>query len=149
MHRIRRIGTVVAATVVALTLTSVAAAPASAASRPKGPQPVSALVSTVRSNQTSWVSVWWKTDRRVCDAKVVVWGNSRVDIGYPGNRPYTSFSNGDTLSRRETDYTSFRVTPHVNGSAWVILAATITFNNCDRHARTQSRSTGFLLPVRT
>jgi hypothetical protein len=150
MQNVRRIGAFVAATLAALTLTSVAAAPASAATRPQGPQPVNQLLGSVRNNQTSWVNVWWKTDRTICDAKLVVWGNSRVDVDYPGNTArYTAFSHGSTLTRRGTDYTAVKVTPHYNGSSWVLLAATMTYNYCGRHARTESKTTGFLLTVRS
>jgi hypothetical protein len=127
-----------------------ATAPAkSAAAEPKvkGPEPINQLIA-VRDGQTSLVKVWWKTDRTICDAKLIIWGNSRVTVAYPPMfRNFTSFSDGPTLTRRESDFTSFRVTPHVGGSAWVILAGTMTYDYCGRHARTQSKSTGFLLTV--
>jgi uncharacterized membrane protein len=149
MKTSRRIRAVLATAVAALAMTSVATAtPAAAARRVKGPEPVNALLQTVNNNQATWVSVWWKTDRTICDAKVRVWGNANVVIGYPSNTAtYTSFAHGSTLLRRETDFTSFKVTPHYNRSTWALLAATISYNNCGRHTRTRTKTTGLLLPV--
>jgi hypothetical protein len=122
--------------------------PAKAAPAVKGPEPINQLIA-VQDGKTTWVKVWWKTDRTICNAKLIVWGNSQVEIGYPLNtRNYAPFNDGPTLVRRDTDFTSFRVTPHVGSSAWVILAGTLTYDYCGRHDRTQSKSTGFLLTVR-
>ncbi len=114
----------------------------------KGPKPINQLIA-VPDGKTTSVKVWWKTDRTICHAKLIVWGNPRVQIGYPlVTRNFASFNHGPTLVRRDTDFTSFRVTPHVGGSAWVILAGTLTYDYCGRHDRTQSKSTGLLLTVR-
>jgi hypothetical protein len=148
MNKVRRLGALVTAMLAVLTVTSLVASPASAARRVKGPEPVNQLIA-VQDGQSSWVRVWWKTDSTICDAKLIIWGNSRVDVGYPfTTRNYTSFSNGDMLTRRETDFTAFRVTPHIGRSSWILLAGTMTYNSCGWHARTQSKSTGFLLTVR-
>lgn len=147
MNKVRRLSALAAALLAVITVTSLAAAPASAAQKVKGPEPINQLIA-VQDGKTTWVNVWWKTDRTICDAKLIVWGNPRVDVGYPGNRGFTSFRNGAVLDRRETDFTSFRVTPHVGNSAWVIMGGTLTYNYCGWHAQTQSKSTGFLLTVR-
>jgi hypothetical protein len=149
MKTSRRIGAVLVTALAALAMTSVATAtPAAAVKRVEGPEPVNALLRTVNNNQATWVSVRWKTDRTICDAKVRVWGNSNVVIDYPSNTAtYTSFAHGSTLLRRETDLTSFRVTPHYNRSTWALLAATISYNNCGWHPRTRTKTTGVLLPI--
>jgi hypothetical protein len=149
MKTSRRIRAVLATALAALAMTSIAAAtPAAADRRVKGPEPVNALLQTVNTNQATWVSVEWKTDRTICDAEVRVWGNPNVVIGYPSNTAtYTSFAHGSTLLRRDTDFTSFKVTPHFHRSTWALLAATITYNYCGRHSRTRTKNTGFLLPV--
>jgi hypothetical protein len=148
MKTSRRIRAVLATALAALAMTSIAATPAAAAGRVKGPEPVNALLQTVNTNQATWVSVEWKTDRTICDAEVRVWGNPNVVIGYPSNTAtYTSFAHGSTLLRRDTDFTSFKVTPHFRRSTWALLAATITYNYCGRHSRTRTKNTGFLLPV--
>jgi hypothetical protein len=145
----RRISAFLIVTTAALGLAAeVAPSPASAA--PSGPQPVNQWVRPVRAGVPSWVKVWWRTDRRICNARLVVWGDSAAAIAYPGDRSYTSFSNGSTLSRRETDYTSFRVTATgrtlpLLGSA--LLRARLVYNDCGRFARTRAVDTGFLLPV--
>ncbi|HEY7271786.1 MAG TPA: hypothetical protein VH502_03555 [Actinoplanes sp.] len=146
----RRIGAFLAATVAAPGLASVVApAPASAA-RPHGPHPVNQWLQPVPAGTPTWVKVWWRTDRRVCDARLVVWGGSTVAVTYPSDRSYTSFSNGSTLSRRETDYTSFRVTaagPTLPLLGSALLRARLLYNDCGRFARTRWTDTGFLLPV--
>ena len=146
----RRIGAFVAATVAALGLASVVAPTSASAARPHGPHPLNQWLSSVPAGTPTWVNVWWRTDRRICDARLVVWGGSAVAIAYPGGRSYTSFSNGSTLSRRETDHTSFRVTaagPTLPLLGSALLRARLFYNDCGRFARTQVTDTGFLLPV--
>jgi hypothetical protein len=145
----RRVGAFLAATVAALGLVLVVA-PSAASAAPSGPHPVNQWLRPVPAGVPSWVNVWWRTDRRICNARLVVWGGSSVAIAYPGGRSYTSFSTGSTLSRRETDYTSFQVTATgatlpLLGSA--LLRARLFYNDCGRFARTRATDTGFLLPV--
>jgi hypothetical protein len=147
MNVSRRIGAFVAATVAAVGMMSaVQVAPASAA--PKGPEPTNSLLSTVRADTPTWVNVWWRTDRRACGVRVVAWDSARVSVDYPGGRAFTSFSNGSTLNRRETDYTAFRVTATYGRGTWALLAAQVYYNDCGPRARTKVKSVGFLLPVR-
>jgi hypothetical protein len=150
MIRSRRIGAFLAAIMAAVTIASLTVAPASAATpEQKGPRPVSALLPTVDDGEMSWVSVQWRTDQTICDAKLTVVGNRKVRIDYPRDtRFYASFPHGGTLHRRSTDFTPFRVTPRFGGAAWVVLAGVLTYNFCGRHARTRTMTTGFLLPVR-
>jgi hypothetical protein len=145
----RRIGAFLAATVAALSLASVVA-PSPASAAPRGPHPVNQWLRPVPAGVPTWVAVWWRTDLRICDARLVVWGGSRVAIGYPNGQTYASFSNGSTLSRRETDYTSFRVTavgPTLPLLGSALLRARLFYNDCGRFARTRATDTGFLLPV--
>ena len=159
MKNIRRIGAILGTALATVTTASVATATPASAAPADGPWTVTAApaggpwvvterLPTVANQETAWVSVWWKTDRRICDAKVRVRGGTDVDIDYPANTgSYTSFSHGPTLRKRESDYTSFQVTPHFRKPTVTWLNATITYNNCGWHARTQARSTGFLLRV--
>ena len=146
----RRIGAFLATAVAALGLASVVATTPASAATPRGPQPVNQWLRPVPAGTPTWVSVWWRTDRRICDARLVVWGGPRVQITYPNDRTYTSFWNGSTLSRRETDYTSFRVTaagPTLPLLGSALLRARLIYNDCGRFARTRVTDTGFLLPV--
>jgi hypothetical protein len=152
MKKARRIGAFLAATVAACTLSSLAAAPADAASaarhRARGPQPIDQLLDSAHLNQGTWESVQWRTDQRVCHFKLTIWGGSQADIRYPDNTQYySSFANGSTLSRGETDFTAFRVTPHYQGIIPLILVARYTYDDCGWHARTISKTTGFVVPV--
>jgi hypothetical protein len=154
MNKGRRIGALVAATVAAIGMTmTVTTAPASAAKKVRGPQPVSQLLSTVNDKSATWVDVLFKTDVKVCKFKLVVWGNSKVSISYPevNNmlRPYTSLSKNAQLNKNELDYASFKVTTgDFTRTQWSILPATMYYTNCGKKAKLQSKSTGFLLPVR-
>ncbi|MBM2618740.1 hypothetical protein JIG36_24585 [Actinoplanes sp. LDG1-06] len=153
----RRIG-IVAATAAAVMGLLAVASPASAApatdaqaSAPKqfkGPRVVNQTLATVDANDSQWVRVKWKTDRRVCDAQVVIWANDDVQIDYPSDRDYTSFSRGDTLNRGRGDYTSFRIQADFDRDAWAILAATITYTDCSRNSDTYTSNTGLVVPVR-
>jgi hypothetical protein len=160
MNKARRIGAFLAATVAACALSSLAAAPADAGSsaaaaatsstaqRARGPQPIDQLLDSARIDQGKWEAVQWRTDRRVCHFKLTIWGGSKADIRYPDNTQYySSFANGSTLSRGETDFTAFRVTPHYQGIIPLILVARYTYDDCGRHARTTVKTTGFVVPV--
>ena len=145
MNKGRRIGAVVAATVAAVGMSSVGTvAPAVAAE--KGPRPVSNWLRAVRANTPTWVNVYWRTDRRVCDAEVRFNG-ARLRVDYPGWRNYTSFSRGDNLRPFRTDYTAVRVTPYFNRSGIALLRATITYDDCRLHGFTRRSSTVLTLPV--
>ena len=145
MNKGRRIGAVVAATVAAVGMSSVGTmGPAVAAE--KGPRPVSNWLRAVRAYTPTWVNVYWRTDRPVCDAEVRV-GGARVRVDYPGGGRYTSFSRGDNLWPRRTDYTAVRVTPHFNRSGIAVLRATITYDDCRPHGFTRRSSTVLTLPV--
>jgi hypothetical protein len=146
MNKGRRIGAVVAATVAAVGMSSVCTvAPAAAAEG--GPRPVSNWLRAVRANTPNWVNIYWRTDRRVCDAEVRVNG-ARVRVDYPGiRRNYTSFSQGDNLWPGRTDFTAIRVTPYFNRSGIALLRATITYDDCRPHSFTRRSSTVLTLPV--
>ena len=146
----RRIGAFLAATAAVLGLASVVAPTPASAARPHGPQPVNQWLRPVPAGVPTWVKVWWRTDRRICDARLTVWGGPQVAVSYPGDRSFTSFSNGSTLGRPETDYTSFRVTaagPTLPFLGSALLRARLTYSDCGRFARPRVTDTGFLLPV--
>lgn len=115
----------------------------------KGPRPVTQLLPAVDAGAPEWVRVRWRTDRRVCDVRVVIWGNDDVAIDYPQGRDFTSFSRGDVLGRGKTDYTAFRVRADYDRDAFALLAATISYTDCTRDTRTFSSDTGLMLPVRS
>ena len=141
----KALGAVLAA---ALSLVSVTtASPASAAPRETGPRPVTQLLPTVQPNRPQGITVRWKTDRRVCDVKIRVWGNRNVRVSYPGRRDFVTFAEGDDLRPGRTDTTVFRVTAGFDRPVWAILAATITYDHCGRNAPTLTKNTGLLLPV--
>jgi hypothetical protein len=144
----RRIGAVVAALTAATSLAAGVATAASAAPQLRGPEPVTQLLPGVDSGRSEWVSVLWKTDRPVCDFKVMVWGNGNVRIDYPGRRGYATFARNDSLRRGQTATTTFRVTARYDRSVWAILAANVTYNHCGRQSPTITKSTGLMLPVR-
>jgi hypothetical protein len=146
MNVSRRIGAVVAA----VGMVAVAyAAPASAAPKaPTGPEPVTSLLSTVRADTPTWVNVWWKTDHRACNVKVVAWDSARVSVDYPSGRAFASLHNGMALDRRETDYTSLRLKATYGRGSWALIAAQVFYDECGPHDKTKVKSVGFLLPVR-
>src|SRR5689334_14597738 len=105
MKKSRRIGAIVAmATAAAGMATATSAAPAAAAER--GPQPVSNWLTAVRANTDSWVKIYWRSTRTVCDVQVRVDGGRWVDVAYPGGRRSTSFPRGSTLRAGRSDSTA-------------------------------------------
>ncbi|MCY1144604.1 hypothetical protein OWR29_41960 [Actinoplanes sp. Pm04-4] len=117
--------------------------------RVKGPRPVTRTLQAVEANEPQWVRVRWKTDRRICDARVVVWADDDVEITYPGDREFTSFSRGDSLGRGGTDFTAIRVEANYDRDSWALLEATISYTDCSRDSRTWSSDTTLMLPVRS
>ncbi|MEU8663744.1 hypothetical protein AB0C31_44675, partial [Actinoplanes philippinensis] len=145
MQKTRRIGAAIALVTAALgTAATVATTPAGAA--PRGPQPVSNWLQSVRAGAGSWVSIPWRTDRRICDAEVRVRGE-RVRVQYPGARRSASFTRGDTLRPGHTGYTRVRVTAYQRRPGVAKLWATISYDECGFRARTQTRTAVLSLPV--
>ncbi|SDT68909.1 hypothetical protein [Actinoplanes derwentensis] len=140
MRKTQRIGAFIAAATAALGV----AAPAIAA--PRGPQPVSNWLQSVRAGAGSWVTIDWRTDRPVCDAEIRVRGD-RVQVGYSGLRRSATFSRGASLRPGRTDFTKIRVTPHVKRPGITKLWATISYDECGPKARTQTRTAVLSLPV--
>ena len=148
MNKSRRIGALVAASAAAMGMATVGLASPAAASVHGGPRPVSNWLRAVQAHTGTWVNIGWRTDRRICDVEVRVDGGRRVDVDYPGFRRYTSFSRGDSLRPGRTDYTAIRVTPDFNRAGVAVLRATIEYDNCGRHGRTQRESTWLALERR-
>jgi hypothetical protein len=145
MKMSRRIGAVVVAAVAAVGMASIGTASAASAA-PHGPQPVSSWLHAVKANTGTWVNVAWRTDRRICDAKIRFSGD-RIGIDYPGRRNYTTFSRGNSLKPGRTDFTTVEVTPNFDRAGIALLRATIEYDSCTRRARTQRMTTTLTLPV--
>jgi hypothetical protein len=126
-----------------------APAPASAA-RPDrdGLRPITNELQPVDAHDPQWVSISWATDRKVCHVRVKVHGGRDVDVAYPADRRYTSFSRGEGLRPGRVDYTSFRVTAHQDGPQWEFLTATVDYDYCRWDSPTMNDAIGFWLPVR-
>jgi hypothetical protein len=148
MNKGRRIGALVAAAVAAVGMTmTVTTAPATAAKKVKGPQPVSQLLQRVDDNEASWVRVWFKTDKKACNFKLMVWDNNRIDVSYPFGWPYASLRQNATLNKGEVDYAAFKVdVDDYTKDTWQLMYATMTWKWCGTN-KVQTKSTGFLLPV--
>src|SRR3954464_1788521 len=84
MNNNRRIGAMVALATAAVGMAATgAAAPAAAPPHgPRGPQPVSSWLRPVKAHTDSLVSIYFRTDRRACDAVVRVFGND-LEVDYP------------------------------------------------------------------
>jgi hypothetical protein len=125
------------------------AAPASAASpAPRGPQVISPWLQRVDAGEAEFVSVWFRgTDRRICDFRMFVRDTRQVDVSYLRNRPYATLNTGSTLVRGERDRATFRVEANFRRDANAILSATVSYNDCGRHSRTEFKRFGLLLPV--
>jgi hypothetical protein len=145
MRKTQRLGAIVALSTAAFGMAAtVATAPAGAA--PRGPQPVSSWLQSVRANTGSWVTIHWRTDRTICDAEVRVRGE-RVRVDYTGFQRSASFSRGDTLRAGRTDFTKVRVTPYMRRPGVTKLWATISYDECGFRSRTQTRTVALSLPV--
>ncbi|GAB2596874.1 hypothetical protein Aab01nite_72310 [Paractinoplanes abujensis] len=159
----RRIGIVAATAAVAMGMLTVTAPAASAATGPqqaqdlptaqakkkvKGPRPVSRTLKAVDAGESAWVQVKWKTDVKICDAQVTVRDNRHIEVDYPGEREFTSFSRGDSLKRGRTDFTAFRVEADYDRDSWALITATISYTDCEDDSPTYTRSTDLMLPVR-
>jgi hypothetical protein len=151
MHISRRLAVLGATLASAMSLAStVGQAPASAAwpDRQDGLQPLNKVLQPVDPRDPQWVSIRWATDRRVCHVRVRVRGGRDVDVAYPSDRRFTSFSRGEGLRPGRVDYTSFRVTVHRDGPDWAFLTATVDYDYCRWDSPTINDAIGLWLPVR-
>jgi hypothetical protein len=134
---------------VALGLLPFATATPAAAAGP-GPRPVTSWLDAVPAGERSWVSIFWTTGRKICDATVTVDGPG-VRIGYPANTgTYSSFSQRAALKPGKLDYTAFTVRPSAAGDPFRQLEATLSYNTCGRQAvekAEQFRLTLVVLPA--
>nr|WP_221381220.1 hypothetical protein [Actinoplanes polyasparticus] len=147
MKNNRRIGAFVAMATAAVGMATVTATAPAAAAPVRGPQPVSNWLGAVRANADSWVKIYWRTDRPICDVEVRVGGGRDVDVDYPGRKRFTSFMRGDMLRPGRTDFTAFEVNPDYDRAGVARLRATISYDLCGRRDRTQYRSFALALPV--
>jgi hypothetical protein len=105
-----------------------------AAAAGPGPQPVTSWLDAVPAGERSWVSLYWTTGRKICDAAVTVEGDG-LRIGYPDNTgTYTSFSQSAKLKPGRLDYTAFTVHPRADEEQFRRLDATLSYNTCGRQA---------------
>jgi hypothetical protein len=146
----RRLAILGATLASAMSLGSLSApAPASAAWPDQdGLRPIINELQPVDPHDPQWVSISWATDRKVCHVRVRVHGGRDVDVAYPSNRRYTSFSRGEGLRPGRVDFTSFRVTAHQDGPVWAFLTATVDYDYCRWDSPTLNDAIGFWLPVR-
>jgi hypothetical protein len=130
-------------------MASVMAAPASAGwDGPRGPQVVSNWLQRVDAGEAETVSVWFRgTDRRICDFKMVVRDTRQVDVSYPRHRRFATLKTGSTLVRGERDRATFRVEADARRGGNAFLSATVFYNDCGRHSRTEIKRFGLLLPI--
>jgi len=150
MKTSRRLAVLGATLASAMSLASLSApAPASAA-RPdrEGLQPLTTVLQPVDPHDPQWVSIRWTTDQRVCHVRVRVHGGRKVEVDYPSDRRYTSFSRGEGLRPGRVDYTSFRVLAHQDGPGWAFLTAMVDYDYCGWDSPTINDAIGFWLPVR-
>ena len=146
MKNSRRIGALVATATAAVGMAAVTAmAPASAAPV-RGPQPVSHWLGAVRGNTDSWVKIYWRTERPVCDVQVRVSGRN-VDVDYRGHRRFATLTRGSTLRPGRPDFTPVEVNPDFDRAGVARLRATISYDQCGRRDRTQFKSFSLALPV--
>jgi hypothetical protein len=147
MNKGRRIGAIIAATVAAIGMSmTLSTAPAAAAEKPEGPLPVSQLLHRVDHNDSAWVQVWFRTDKRACDFKLRVRDTGRVGIYHPKGS-FTSLQNNASLSKDEIDYAAFRVdVGNYKKDTWQLLPATISWKWCGT-AKVRTKKTAFLLPI--
>jgi hypothetical protein len=144
--RSRRIATTAVAALV-LTGVSAGAAMNPAAAAGPGPQPVTSWLDAVPAGERSWVSIYWTTGRRICDAAVTVDGDD-VRIGYPENTvTYTSFSQSAKLRPGRLDYTAFTVHPSAGDDLFRQVEATLSYNTCGRQAVEKSAQFRLTLAV--
>jgi hypothetical protein len=137
---------VAAAAIAAAGLAIVApAAPASAA--PTGPVPVDGRLTPVKAGTPTWVQMWWTTDVRACDVKVVAWKNSLATFSYPGGRGYTTLSKDSTLDRGESDFAKIRVDAALGQGNFALVPVQVFYSDCGAKAEAHDKSVGFLLPV--
>jgi hypothetical protein len=105
-----------------------------AAAAGPGPQPVTNWLDAVPAGERSWVSLYWTTGRKICDAAVTVEGDG-VQIGYPDNTgTYTSFSQSAKLRPGRLDYTAFTVRPRAGAEQFRQVEATLSYTTCGRQA---------------
>jgi hypothetical protein len=146
----RRLAVLGATLASAMSLAALSASAPASAARPglDGPQPLTAVLQPVNPHDPQWVTIRWTTDRPICHVRVRVHGGRSIDVAYPSDRRYTSFSRGEGLRPGRIDYTSFRVTAHQGGPDRAFLAATVDYDHCRWDSPTMNDAIGFWLPVR-
>ena len=133
-----RLATMAVAALVTTGLATVATTNPAVAAGP-GPQPVTTWLDAVPAGERSWVSIYWTTGVKICNAAVTVEG-AGVKIGYPDNTgTYTSFSQSAKLKPGRLDYTAFTVRPEAGEDAFRQVEATLSYHTCGRNAVEKAR----------
>jgi hypothetical protein len=150
MKTSRRIAVVGVTLASAMSLASLTTpAPASAAQPDReGLRPLQNVLQPVGRHDPRWVSIGWTTDRRVCHVRVRVHGGRDVDVAYPEDRRFTSFSRGEGLRPGRVGYTWFQLTAHQQGPDREFLTATVDYDYCRPDSPIMNDAIGFWLPVR-
>ncbi|WP_067496829.1 hypothetical protein [Actinoplanes sp. TFC3] len=142
MRKIRWVAAVAAAVGLATVVTG---APAVAAV--KGPHLITDWARAVPAHQGTWIQLYWKTGKAVCDAEVTLSGTD-VDVIYPDNTErYSSFAKGSSLKAGKTDRTAINVTAHYDKTTVVKLKAKMVYNTCGKNAVEKTEKVSVNLPV--
>jgi len=145
----RRIATTAVAALMATGVVAGATTNPAVAAEP-GPRPVTSWIDAVPAGETTWVSVYWTTGRKICDGSVSFDGYG-VQVGYPENTgAYASFSQSAELKPGRLDYTAFTVRPRAGKNLFRQVEATLIYNTCGQQAVEKSerfRLTFAVLPV--
>ncbi|GAA2517470.1 hypothetical protein [Winogradskya humida] len=146
MSKTRRVAAMMTAALAAVGLaTTVAVTPAAAAV--KGPHLITNWTRPVAPDEGTWVDLYWKTGKPVCDAEVTIDGKN-VSITYPSNtETYTSFSKSANLKAGKVDRTAFYVIAYYDATTVVKLKATIVYNTCGDDAVEKTKKFDVKLPV--
>jgi hypothetical protein len=142
MRKIRWTAAVMAAAGLATVLTG---APASAAI--KGPHLITDWARAVPAGGSTWIQLYWKTGKPVCDAEVTLSG-LKVDVIYPDNtETYSSFAKSSSLKAGKTDRTAFNVTARYPKTTVVPLKAKMVYHTCGDDAVEKTVKVTVSLPV--
>jgi len=147
-RRLAILGATVASAISLAPIATPASASASPRDHDRGLQTLTNVLQPVDPYDPEWVNVRWTTDRKVCHVRVKAYGERDVEVVYPSDRRYTSFSQGEGLRPGRVDYTSFQVTVRENGPGWEFLRVTVDYDYCHGNSPTLNDAIGFWLPVR-
>ncbi|AGL14860.1 hypothetical protein [Actinoplanes sp. N902-109] len=142
MRKIRWVAVVAAA--VGLAIAGMGA-PAEAAV--SGPHLITDWARAVPAHKATWIQLYWKTGKRVCNAEVTLSG-ANVDVVYPDNtETYSSFSKSSSLKAGKTDRTAINVTAHYDTTSVIPLKVKMKYDTCGKDAVKKTGTFTVNLPV--